>query len=675
MRILTEAKPNKKSTILREVFGKNAFDDRVDKQTDVKTIEALAIIGRCIKMLASVKALFAAKFIFQLGVVFSSLLLPWLAKIVVDNALLQRPVNSSEVIYPPFMDPILALIEGKDPVGIMISVLTIYFVMLITVGSRATTRGTSAGLLQGKEASSQSENTISSGYSGGGGLWGLAEFMVHVRLTQTIANNLRTQLFDRFTRLPMTALDDQRIGDSVYRVLHDAPEAPEISMQLTMGPFFAVLGTVINLYIVNYSFGEVSPELVWIAWAAIPMAFLTTFPFSGALRRINQNKRAAGSASTNTIEESMSNVAAVQSLGAGKQEQERFAKKSEESFLRERYNVAIIIAIVSIAGSVFGAAAIYASIIISDQVIEGSMSPGDYAVLLGVYYSIAGSVSYFGLIWIRIQDRIAAVRRVFFFIDYESEQDRIGGQTIDRIVDGVRFNDVSYSYPNGHRALSDIQLDLPIGELVAFVGPTGAGKTSLAYLIPSMLTPTSGQVLIDGHDVMDLDIASLRQQITYVYQEHVLLSASIRDNLLFANPQASEANILEALTTAGCMEFINDMDDGIDTLIGRSGDTLSVGQQQRLSIARGLVRESSVLILDEPTAALDPATENQLVASLHAAAKDRLVVVIAHRLSTIRAADRIVFLEEGRITDTGSHDTLMANPDSPYRKFVDLQNG
>jgi ABC-type multidrug transport system fused ATPase/permease subunit len=144
---------------------------------------------------------------------------------------------------------------------------------------------------------------------------------------------------------------------------------------------------------------------------------------------------------------------------------------------------------------------------------------------------------------------------------------------------------------------------------------------------------------------------------------------------LFANPQASDANILEALTSAGCMEFIDSMDDGIDTVLGRSGDTLSVGQQQRLSIARGLVRKSSVLILDEPTAALDPATENQLVASLQAAAADRLVIVIAHRLSTIRSADRIVFLDEGRIREVGSHDTLMANTDGAYREFVALQSG
>ena len=662
-----------KGSLIQNVLGKNQFDDRIDTGTDVGTAEAANIIWRCIKMLAEVRGLFCAKFLLQLGLVFPGLLLPWIAKIVIDNAVLQRPIGGTEVVFPPFMDPILAMIEGKDPVGIMLTLTTIYFVMLIFIGSRA--GGTNAGLLQGREASSQSENTLSAGYSSAGGLWGVVEFMVSVRMTQTIANNLRSRLFDRLTRLPMTALDDQRIGDSLYRVLHDAPEAPDMAYLMTLAPFFAVVAAALNLYILEYSFGDVSPELIWIAWAAIPMAFLTTFPFSGALRRTNQNKRAAGSATTNTMEESMSNVAAVQSLGAGQQEKERFAEKSEESFLRERYATVVLIATVSLASAVFGAAAIYVSIVISDRVIDGRMSPGDFAVLLGVYYGIAGSVSYFGIFWIKLQDRIAAVRRVFFLLDYESEADRLDGQPVETITSGIEFKYVGFSYPNGHQALSDINLDLKVGELIALVGPTGSGKTTLAHMIPSMLSPTIGQVLVDGNDIMTLDVGSLRQQITYVFQEHLLLSESIRDNLLFANPSATEEGIMEALATAGCMEFVDHLPDGVDTVLGRSGDTLSVGQQQRLSIARGLVRDSSVLILDEPTAALDPATENQLVESLHAASDERLVVVIAHRLSTIRTADRIVFLDEGTIRDVGSHDDLMTDPNSAYREFVELQGG
>ncbi len=670
---MSEAATENQSSLLNEVIGRNQFDDRIDTETDMTTAEALTVIGRCFKLLAEVRGLLCAKFLMQLGLVFPVLLLPWMAKIVVDNAILGLPLGGTAVVYPPFMNPILALVEGRDAIDIMLTLTTIYFVMLVTIGSRA--GGTGAGLLQGRDAATQAEGMISAGNSAGNGLWGIAEFMVHMRLTQTVANRLRSRLFDRLTRLPMTVLDDQRIGDSVFRVLYDAPSAPDLAYRLSFIPFFMLLSALINLYILQYSFGEVAPELVWIAWAAVPVAFITTFPFSGALRRTNQNKRAAGAATTNTMEESMSNVGAVQSLGAAEQEKQRFAERSAHTFLRERYAMAVIIAGALLAGAAFGIAGIYVAIMTTNQIIDGVMSPGDFAVLMGVYYGIAAPAAYFGGIWIKLQETIAPVRRVFFFLDYTSEDDRVGTVHLDRIQDGVQLQDVGFEYPDGNRALSNINLDLNIGEMVALVGPTGAGKTSLAYMIPSLLLPTTGRVLIDGNDITDVDIDSLRRQVTYVFQEHTLLSESIRENLLLAQPDASEEQMMAALTDAGCMEFINNLPDGIDTELGRSGDTLSVGQQQRLSIARGLVRDGSILILDEPTAALDPATENQLVASLREAARERLVIVIAHRLSTIRRADRIVFLEDGEIKDVGDHDALMANPDSPYREFVELQAG
>ena len=664
---------NKTLALLEEVLGRNRFDDRIDTQPDITTSQALGVIGRSIRLIAEAKGLFVAKLAFGFVAVFPALLLPWMAKILVDNAILGEPFGTTEVSYPPFMDPILDAVQGRSPLGIAMVLMVIYFAMLILFGSRS--GGTGAGLLEGRDAATQAENQISGGFSRAGGLWGLAEFMVHVRLTQTLSNRLRARLFERLTHLPMTVLDDQRAGDSVYRVLYDTPMAPDLAYRVTSEPFFMLLGAALNLYILQYSYGTVSPELVWIAWAAVPIAFVTTFPFSGALRRTNQNKRAAGSATTNAMEESMSSIAAVQSLGAGEQEKARFAQRSRESFLRERYSMAVIIVAASVAGAVGGVAAIYVTILVSDRIIDGVMSVGDFAVLMGVYYGIAEPAGYFGAIWIKLQETVAAARRVFFFADYESEETRPGGRSLARVTGGVRMVDVGFDYPDGHRALAGVDLDLRVGELVALVGPTGAGKTTLAYLIPALLRPTSGRVLVDGTDAGEIDLDSLRRQVTYVFQEHLLLPESIRANLLLADPHASEERMMAALETAGCMDFIDELPDGIDTVLGRSGDTLSVGQQQRLSIARGLVRETGILILDEPTAALDPQTENRLVASLHQAAADRLVVVIAHRLSTIRNADRIVFLDEGRVRDIGSHDELMAKPTSAYREFVELQGG
>ena len=662
---------NEPTSVMKEVLGKNQFDDRVDTQPDIRTTEALRLIGRCTKLLAEAKWLFSLKFLLQLGLVFPALLLPWMAKILIDNVILQRPFGETSVAYPPFMNPILNLIDGLDPMGIMLVLTIIYAIMLFTIGSRM--GGTGAGLRQGQAAATQAENTVSAGYSAGGGIWGIAEFMVHVRLTQSIANRVRTRLFHRLTHLPMTVLDDQRIGDSVFRVLYDVPEVPDLAYRVTLTPFFMGLGALISLYILQYSYGAVAPELIWIAWFAVPAAFVTTFPFSGALRRTNQNKRAAGSAATNAMEESITQVGAVQSLGASTQVSSRFASFSDQTFLRERYAIAVIIFVASIAGGVFAAAAIYVTILVSDQIIENTMTPGDFAVLLGIYYQISGAAGYYGAIWIKLQETLAAVRRVFFFLDYRSEENRSEGKKLDNIQESVVLEDVSFDYPDGKRALDRIDVELPINKLVAIVGPTGAGKTTLAYLIPSLLTPTSGRILIDGIDIRELNVDSLRRHVTYVFQEHVLLSDTVRENLLLANPDATESKLHEALETAGCNEFLDKLPDGIDTVLGRSGDTLSVGQQQRLSIARGLVRDARILILDEPTAALDPQTEQRLVSALENAAKDRLVIVIAHRLSTIRHADQIIFLEDGRIVESGSVAELMARPDGPYRTFVELQ--
>ena len=223
--------------------------------------------------------------------------------------------------------------------------------------------------------------------------------------------------------------------------------------------------------------------------------------------------------------------------------------------------------------------------------------------------------------------------------------------------------------------LRNVSLDIRPGETFALVGPTGAGKTSLAYLIPGFYRPTEGRIRLDGRDLAEVDLDALRAEVSYVFQEHLLLNESIRGNLILANPTASEADIRRACDAAGAAEFIGRLPEGLDTRLGQSGDTLSVGQKQRLCIARGLIRDTRVLILDEPTAALDPQTEHVLVRALRQAAEGRLVIVIAHRLSTIRQADRIVFLEDGEIREVGSHAVMMASPDSPYRRFVELQGG
>ena len=657
-------------TELRTLTANLQFDDRVDVETEISSGEAMIVLGRTFKELGAVKVLLAAKFVLSLGMLISGLIVPWMGKIVIDNVLLKKPFGTTEVLYPPFMDPIINLLDGLEPLAIMLTLMTIYLGLQFIVGTR--TGAIDAELFEGSEAATQSENLITDGGSNGGGLWGLAEFWVTARLAQGLSNSLRTKLFRRLTRLPMTTVDDQRFGDSVYRVMYDVPWVWDACNYMTLVPFYAIVGALINLYLLEYSFVTVAPELIWVAWAVLPLAFIVTFPLSGLMRRVHQNKRAAGSAATNSIEEAVNNIDAVQSLGGMEREKERFAKRSAESFLRERYGIAVEI-VYDVAVTIIGVGgAIFVTYIITNRIIEGTMTPGDFFLLFGIFYQMVESGIYIGGFWIHLQEPAAAMRRVFFFLDYDVEADR-KGMRLPPVRQGVKFENVSFDYPDGRNALNKVNLELPVGELVAFVGPTGAGKTSLAYLIPAFLTPTTGRVLIDGRDVARASLDSLRAQIAYVFQEHLLLSESIRGNLLLASPEATEADMYTALETAGCMDFIDALPARIDTPLGRSGNTLSVGQQQRLSIARGLIREARILILDEPTAALDPRTENALLEAILRAKRDRLVIVIAHRLSTIRRADRIIFLEDGEVAEDNSHDALMADPASRYRRFVELQ--
>ena len=664
----------------RHAFGKRMFDDRLDTRSDIGTSEALVIMGRAVRLVAEARGLFVGKFLLQLGMIVPGLYLPWLLRIVVDQAALQRPLGTTEVVFPPFMLPILRLVEGQPPLDVLLTMTTVFAAMLVIFGTRVT--GWSSELLAGQDAATQAENQISAGSSEGGGVWGLAEFMTHVRLTQRMANRLRTRLFQRLARLPMAALNDQRTGDSIYRVLYDVPTLPDLIYNLTLVPFFMLLGAAINLYVLQYSYGEVAPELIWVAWATVPAAFLATFPFSGALRRTSQNKRAAGAATTNAMEESMSNVLAVQSLGAGKKERGRFAARSEEAFQRERYTLAVVLVSATVAFGALGLGTLYVTVLVSNRIIDGAMSVGDFASLMVILPSIFIPAGYFGALWIKMQEAIAGARRVYFFLDYPSEADRAGGVQLPRIARGVRLENVSFTYPHAPAetadsppppALRDVTLEFEMGELIAIVGPTGSGKTTLAQLIPGLRSPTRGRVRIDGRDVAEIDMASLRRQATYVFQEHFLLSDSIRENLLLANPDASEAQLFAALETAGAAAFVRELPAGLDTVLGRAGDTLSVGQQQRLCIARGLVRDAAILILDEPTASLDPQTENALVASLKSATANRLVIIIAHRLSTIRHADRIVFLDGGEVVEVGTHEQLMTAQAGRYREFVELQ--
>ena len=308
-------------------------------------------------------------------------------------------------------------------------------------------------------------------------------------------------------------------------------------------------------------------------------------------------------------------------------------------------------------------------------VVEGRMSAGDFSVVYAYFVQLVTNVSGLGAMWFNLQNNVSGMRRVFEIADSTVDADRFGDRAVERSVETLRVEHATFRYPDGTDALRVVDLEGRVGEVVALVGATGAGKSTLAYLVAGFVQPTEGAVLYDGVDIRGLRADAVRAQVAFVFQEPFVFDDTAAANIRMGNPAASDAQVATAARTAGALDFIEALPDGFQTRLGRAGARLSVGQKQRLAIARGLVSPAPILVLDEPTAALDPETENALVEALKAERSRRLLIVIAHRLSTIRTADRICFLDAGRIVETGSHDELMAKPNGAYKRFVDLQLG
>jgi ABC-type multidrug transport system fused ATPase/permease subunit len=370
----------------------------------------------------------------------------------------------------------------------------------------------------------------------------------------------------------------------------------------------------------------------------------------------------------------MENIVAVQSLGGEGRERRRFDRDSWESFgqFRALLRTAIFAFLAALVpGIVLGASVFFH---VADLVIRDEISRGDFTLLFTYFVQILWASVELGALWIRIQESAVGLHRVFFLMDLPAEVDPPHAQPLRVPRHGVRMENVHYRYPDGTVALRNVNFEARVGQMTALVGPAGAGKTTIAYLVPRFLAPQRGSVRVDGVDLSGVTRESLRSQVAFVFQETALFDESIFENIRMGKPHASDAEVQLAARTARADEFIQRLPQGYETRLGRAGGKLSVGQKQRLAIARALVRDAPILILDEPTSALDPETERRLVAALREARRDRVVLVIAHRLSTIRAADQILFVDGGQIKERGTHDELMARTGGAYRRFVARQS-
>jgi ABC-type multidrug transport system fused ATPase/permease subunit len=650
--------------------------ERLEETGELGHAETLRVLLRAARYLGPFRLRFAGKLALLVISLLPLLVLPWPVKIVVDHVIQGVPLDAPTTPYPALLAPWVGRLAGLEPTQIVLLVLGLQLglvLLLGAVGSGGAERDQADAYLSGgHDHATRTDNEANAGFSMTSGLLGLFDFRYTLRLTQDLNHHYRASLFERIQTLPLVAFDDERIGDAVYRVMYDTPSITNSVYRIVLTPLGALVLAAVTIAVLQAVFGA-HPTIVWCAAGLLATALLATLPFATALRRRSSRSRKAGATTTSTLEEGLTNVLAVQSLGGEARQRSRFDDDSWASFSRFRAQMALGMG-VALAAFVPGAAiAAYAFYYVADLVIVGRISLGDFGLLFTYFLLLAFACVEVGALWVRVQESAAGLDRVFFLMDLPAEVDPAGARPLPPLREALRVEGASYRYPDGTEALRDVSLEVRVGQVVALVGPAGAGKTTLAQLLPRFLVPSAGRVLFDGVDVAGASLASIRDQVAFVFQETQLFDATVEENIRIGNPGASDTEVRRAAQIARADEFVRRLPAGYQTRLGRAGGKLSVGQKQRLAIARALVRPARLLVLDEPTSGLDPQTEQRLVDSLREASRDRAVVVVAHRLSTVRAADQILFLAEGRVLERGTHGELMARPGGAYRRFVELQ--
>jgi ABC-type multidrug transport system fused ATPase/permease subunit len=503
------------------------------------------------------------------------------------------------------------------------------------------------------------------------GLTALADYWSTRLLTASglhLGSDLRAAVFQHLQRLSLTYHGERQVGDLSSRVTGDADRAQDMVVQV-----LSVL--VPNGLLVIGMFAVMATIDPWFALLSIAVSPPLALNVVRSTRRLSaaskQARRLDGQVSA-TATESLSAVHLVQAFSLEHAQNRRFGTVASESVaagletarLQARFSPMIDVASAVATGVVlwFGA----------DRVIEGRLSLGVLLVFLSYLGSLYKPIKAIAKLGTVTAKGVAAAERVMDVLATEPQvRERSWARPMPRGRGRITFDAVHAGYGDVE-VLRGVDLDIESGETLAIVGTTGAGKTTLVSLVPRLADPRRGRVLIDGHDLRDATLASVRAQTSMVLQDSVLLRGTLRSNIAVGRPGATDAEVARAADLALVSEFAARLPDGLDTMIGERGVNLSGGQCQRVAIARAILRDSPILVLDEPTSALDAQSEDAIVEALRHLPAGRTTLVIAHRLSTVRTADRIVVLEHGLVVEQGSHAQLL-RLGGRYRHLVELQ--